>query len=311
MYSLRRRLCHGTSSMRVWTTSTLRSRARIASASAGSAVDAARQLDRDGQRRLLLDARQRRLDEYVAADVRFERAHDLADRRWEDVDAAHDDHVVRAPDAADPRPRAAASARTRTHLDLVARAEAQQRRRAMTQVRQHQLAGGAVLHRDRDARLGVDQLRVDEAARAEVHPVLLLALAPERHADVADPHRLGHARAPAMLEHRAEGRLPASRLAGHEHALDARPAEVEVALRRPFDEIRGVGGREHDGLGPQQLDGAHQPLRVPGADRDVGQPEAVEGRQRRPGDERPGVVGADDAAGRRRRRTRRSCVPIR
>ena len=78
------------------------------------------------------------------------------------------------------------------------------------------------------AGLRVDELRVDEAARAEVHPVLLLALAPERHADVADPHRLGHARAPALLELRAERRLAAARLARDEDALDARAREVEV-----------------------------------------------------------------------------------
>ena len=76
--------------------------------------------------------------------------------------------------------------------------------------------------------LGVDQLGVDEAARAEVHAVLLLALAPERDADVADAHRLGDLRAPALLELRAERRLAAAGLAGDEHALDARPAQVEL-----------------------------------------------------------------------------------
>ena len=116
------------------------------------------------------------------------------------------------------------AARARPHLDVVARAEAQQRRRAVPEVGQHELARGAVVQLHGGARLGVDQLGVDEAARAEVHAVLLLALAPERHADVADAHRLGDPRAPALLELRAEGRLAAARLARHEHALDARPA---------------------------------------------------------------------------------------
>ena len=81
---------------------------------------------------------------------------------------------------------------------------------------------GAVLQRDGGARLGVDQLGMDEAARAEVHAVLLLALAPERDADVADAHGLGDLRAPAFLELRAEGRLAAARLARDQDALHAR-----------------------------------------------------------------------------------------
>ena len=83
------------------------------------------------------------------------------------------------------------------------------------------------------ARLGVDQLRVDEAARAEVHAVLLLALAPERGADVADAHRLGDAGAPALLEPRAERRLAAARLAGDEQAHDARRCAGRGRDRRP------------------------------------------------------------------------------
>jgi hypothetical protein len=43
----------------------------------------------------------------------------------------------------------------------------------MTEVGEHELTLGAVLERDRPSGLRVDQLRMDEAARAEVHPVLL------------------------------------------------------------------------------------------------------------------------------------------
>ena len=77
------------------------------------------------------------------------------------------------------------------------------------------------------------------------------------------------------------------------------PREVEAALRRPLDQVGGVGGRQHRRLGPQQLDRAHQPLGVAGADRDVAEADAVERGERRAGHERPGVVGGDDRAGRR------------
>src|SRR3954447_11746189 len=54
----------------------------------------ARELDAHRQRRLLLDARRAGADEDVAAHVGGERADDLAHRCGEDVDAAHDQHVV-------------------------------------------------------------------------------------------------------------------------------------------------------------------------------------------------------------------------
>ena len=81
-------------------------------------------------------------------------------------------------------------------------------------VEAHELAGRLVLQRQRGAGVRVDQLGMDEAVRAQVHAVLLLALAPQRHVDIADPHRLGHARAPAVLQRGAERRLAAAGLAG-------------------------------------------------------------------------------------------------
>jgi hypothetical protein len=132
---------------------------------------------------------------------------------------------------------------------VVARPEAQERRGAMPEMRQHQLAGRAIVHRQRLARLGVDQLRVDEAVRAQVHAILLLALAPEGHADVADAHRLRDLRVPTLLEPGPERRFPTSGLARHENTLDARVAEIE-SLRH----VRRVRRREHDRLGPEQLD---------------------------------------------------------
>ena len=49
----------------------------------------------------------------------------------------------------------------------------------MAQVREHELAARSVAELPRIAGLGIDQLGVDEPSRAEVHPVLLLALSPE------------------------------------------------------------------------------------------------------------------------------------
>ena len=46
--------------------------------------------------------------------------------------------------------------------------------------------------------------------------------------------------------------LAAAGLTGHEHALDARPREVDAALRCALDQIGRVGGREHGGFGPQR-----------------------------------------------------------
>ena len=145
------------------------------------------------------------------------------------------------------------------------------------EVGQHELALGTIRELERDATLVVDQLGVDEPVGAEVHAVLLLALAPQRDADVADAHRLGHLRAPAGLEGGAEGRLAAAGLAGDQHALDAGGGEVDAALAGPFDEMGGVRGRQHDCLEVQVAHGLHQPLGVAGADRDVAEPEPVEG----------------------------------
>src|SRR4051794_38180042 len=106
-------------------------------------------LDDDGQRRVLFHARPVRLDEGVAADVRAELVDDFADGRREDVDSAHDQHVVGAADAADARAAAATLAFTQADLDVIPGPEPQERRRAVLEVREYELAGGAVLHGDR------------------------------------------------------------------------------------------------------------------------------------------------------------------
>src|SRR6476646_3792874 len=60
-------------------------------------------LDQHGQRRLLLHAFALRPDEDSAGHLRLEARHDLAHRRRKDIDAAHDQHVVGAADAAHPQ----------------------------------------------------------------------------------------------------------------------------------------------------------------------------------------------------------------
>ncbi len=197
--------------------------------------DPSRELDAHGKRRLLLHPGRLGLDEDVTADVRRKRAHDLPDRRGEDVHSPDDEHVVRSPDATHPWCGPAARAGARPHLHVIAGAKPQERRSAMLEMRQDELAGGAVLHRERVPGLGIDQLGVDEAARAEMHSVLLLALPEERDADVADAHRLEDPRAPALLELGAKRRLAAPGLARHEDALDTGLAQVEV-----LGQVRGI-----------------------------------------------------------------------
>ena len=247
------------------------------------------ELDGDRERRLLLHALGGRLHEDVAADRGREGTDDLADRRREDVHATHDQHVVGAADAANPRARAAAGARAHAHLDVVAGTEAKERRRFVAEMGEHELAGRAVFEWQRGARFGIDQLGVYEAAGTEVHPVLRLALTPERDADVADPHRLGHRRAPALLEPGPERRLPAARLARDENALDARPAQVPPALGGPLDEIGRIRRGQHRGVGLQQLDRGDQALAVAGADRDVADADPVERLERAPATKGPAL----------------------
>ena len=93
---------------------------------------------------------------------------------------------------------------------------------------------------------------------------------------------------------RPERLLAAAGLTGHEHALDARPREVDAALLCDLDEMGRVGGREHGGFGTQALDRQQQPLRVARAEGDVAEPDAVEGGERGAGRERPGVVRRHD-----------------
>ena len=89
------------------------------------------ELDGHREGRLLLHAGRGGPHTDVAAHRGREAADDLADRAREDVHAADDQHVVGAPDAADPRARAPAGTRRRLDDDVVAGAEAQKRSGAL------------------------------------------------------------------------------------------------------------------------------------------------------------------------------------
>ena len=89
---------------------------------------------------------------------------------------------------------------------------------------------------------------------------------------------------------------PGSPATSTRSTLDA--GEIDVPLRRPLDQIGGVGGRQDRRFGPEQLDRLHQALGVPGAERDVAEADPVEGLDRRARDERARVVGGDRALAR-------------
>ncbi len=165
----------------------------------------------------------------------------------------------------------------------------------MPEMREHELSRGAVLERERGAGLRVHELGMDEPSRAEVHSVLLLALPPERDADVADAHRLRDLRTPSLLELRAKRRLAATGLARDEYALDARSTEIEATIRRHLDEMSRVGRREDRGVRLQELDRREQALGVPGSDGDVAEADALERGKGRARHEGAGVVRGHDA----------------
>jgi hypothetical protein len=53
--------------------------------------------------------------------------------------------------------------------------------------------------------------------------------------------------------------------------------EVDAALPRPLGEVQRVGRRQRQRLRTKGDEGGEEPLGVPGADRDVAEPEPVEG----------------------------------
>ncbi len=252
-------------------------------------------LDHQPQRRVLAEAMPPRADRDDAAHLGRERADDLAERRGEDVDAADDQHVVGAADAANPRRGAAAGAAAGPQPDMVAAPEAEERHGLLGEMRVDELALGAVGERHGRPGVGVDQLEMDQAAAAEMHAALLGAFAPQRGRDVADPHRLGDRRAPRFLELLPHRRLAAAGLAGDEQLRDARRACVDAALARPLGEVERIGRGQRHGVRLEEPDRGHQPFGIAAADRDVRDAEETEGVEGDAGDERTGAIGGDQA----------------
>ena len=267
------------------------------------------------QRRRLRHGALPRADGDHAADGGGEPGDHLAHRGREEVDPAHDQHVVGAADAAGPGRGSPAGAGAGGEAHVVAAAEAQERRRAVAEVGIDELALGAVLERQRGAGGRVDQLHMHQAPAGEVHAALRRALAPERDGDVADAHRLGEARAPGGLEPGAQVGLAAARLAGDEQAADARGGEVEALAGGALGEVQGEGGGQRQRVGPEQADRRQHPLAAAGADGDVAEAERGEGveRHRRPrtGRRRRWRPGAIRGGCRRRRRSGRRSPPSR
>ena len=193
------------------------------------------------------------------------------------------------------RAGAAARARARAYVDVVARAEAQQRRGAVAEVRQHELARRRRPPAASAAPVaGSISSGVDEPARAEVHAVLLLALAPQRHADVADAHRLGHPRAPARLQLGAEGGLAAAGLARDEHPLtldSRRSARSEGSAA--YEGVRTTASGRSSSIAASRRSVFPVPTGM------CVRPIRSNDGERGAGDERARVVGRHDALARR------------
>ena len=130
------------------TTSRVRIASRIARGEVGVGASPS-DLDQHARRRVLAHACVRGADQDRAADARAELRDHLAQRGREEVDAAHDQQVVGAADAAHAERAAPARARLRVDHDAVAAAEAQHRHRLAAQRGVDELALGAVLERQR------------------------------------------------------------------------------------------------------------------------------------------------------------------
>ena len=198
-----------------------------------------------------------RPDEDVAADVRARTAHDLAHGRREDVDAAHDQHVVGAPDAAHARAGAAAAARARPHL---------RRGRACGSAAAARRGAGGASARARRWRRRPARPRAPVSGsissawtkpRAPRCMPSCSSHSPQSDTPMSPMPIASVTRAPqpsSSFARKAGSPPPGSPATSTRSTLDA--AQVEAALGRPLDEVGGVGGRQHGRLGLEQLDRA-------------------------------------------------------
>src|SRR5439155_24006696 len=129
-------------------------------------------LDLHRDRRLDADRVTLAHDPGPARDPRPEPAHHRHDRGRIHVHAAHDEHVVAAPETAHPEAGPPAVAGGALDADYVAADEADDGHRLPGQVRVGELAHRARLDRHRLPAVGVHQLGPDVAGAAEVHALL-------------------------------------------------------------------------------------------------------------------------------------------
>ena len=113
-----------------------------------------------------------------------------------------------------------------------------------------------------------------------MHAGLLLAFAPERDRDVADPHRLGDAGAPGGLElgaRSAGSPPPGSPATSRRRTAD--PARSNPLALGAFGKMEREGRREGDVLRREAADCGEYALGVAGAERDVAEPEPARTRR--------------------------------
>ena len=222
-------------------------------------------------------------------------ADDLAHRGREDVDAAHDQHVVGAADAAHPRRGAAAGAAAGVRADMVAAAEAQERRGAL-------------------ARDGCRRARPRRRPRADAAAPVSGSISskwtkprPEKCMPPCSSHspQSETAMSPipiASVTFAPQAASSCVRSAGSpppgsprdEEPRDARRRRGRCrASRRPLGEVERVGRGQRDGVGLSSLTAAISRSVLPGPTGMWQSPSACEGVERGAGDERAGAVGRD------------------
>ena len=149
----------------------------------------------------------------------------------------------------------------------VARAIAQERRRLAAQVRPDELPARAVLERQRLAAVGIDQLDQRVLAGGEMEPVALAAGACHRGPDVRHPERVGHARAPRLLDLGAHSGKARARLAGRDDVAQTELARLDAGLAGATGQIGREGERPEQGVDAEPRDQLEQPPRLAGAHR--------------------------------------------
>ena len=260
------------------------------SASASSAAPSAR-ARRDRERRILLHARSPWTDGDVAADLRREGADDLADGRREDVDAADDEHVVGAPDAADPRAGAATwhglvFTSTWSRVRKRRSGAARWRRCVSTSSPVAPSASGIA-----SAVAGSMSSRWTKPRAPRCIPSCS-SHSPQRDTPMSPtPIASVTFARPSRLRAWGGSRLAAAGLARDEDTRDGGAAGGRRRARRPLDQVRGVGRREHDRLGPRAARRREQAARCSRCRRGCARGRCARTRR-----------------GRRRRRTGRRCT---